>query len=307
MTMGMPFEIAEPIVKFRDHVISLLDVGAGPILIQAGHFMVSCDLKTGAVWPCVYEEMIDEKSGLSHRDSVRGAIGIFPSVSWLCGLDLATAVARQNGLAQVVTVVNDWQLIPKSWPGGAEEARRAFYANYSAPLDTYRVRLESLGLSTSILARLGKHSGFISENWLRRRLERHIRNMRRLHLPGSERLYEEICGDHACIRFADSEDESRTMLFEGATNCAGEIVELVHMTNIGGFKTLVNFYPLACQNPVNEGTRVGLRLFELGELVVINVGFSCSGERSAFELLERGMRISILSREKERSMKWDPR
>lgn len=286
-------------------LMELIEPRAGPVLVQAGHLMAFASPSDEKCFPGVFEELSDSNEQGGHQSAIRAGIGVFPSLSWELGVQIVAQLRQIGNAPALITFVNDWQYVPKTWPGGAQAARKLFYEKYSFPLPTYESTLLKYGLDHSVLGDLGRHSGFVSEHWLRRRLARHLSNMKRKGLPGAERLYRATQPDGSpCMRFEPTQGADVCLVVYGSSDCAGEMTELLHLANADGFRTIVNLYPLQCENPVNEGARRGIDLFNLKEFRIINCGLSCAGEAEPNILLNKGVRIRILEGDEERSDSW---
>ena len=293
-------EEARPLAEW---IAEHLDPSAYPVLIQAGHFMLLGDTSTGQVDPMVIEEAQDP----TQRRLFADAVGVFPTFSWILGVELVALLLRRGIRAELCTIVNDWQYIPREWPEGGHLARMAFYEGHRWPLPSQRRILETIELSGEALADLdpnGLHGGFLSERWLRRRLERRlnkaVKKGREIGL-GLELRPGKVS---PCMIFPTLEGRFE-LVSDGQANCAGEMTEFVRHTSLAGYKSLVNMYPHPCEHMVTTGTQIGLDLFGLDDLAVLNVGLSAAGERTPAEIVDNSIWLHRVARgEDQRQMEW---
>ncbi len=280
-------EHAAPLAEW---IAERVDPERAPVLVQAGHFMLHGDPRTGAVQPMVIEEIEDPDL----RAAVAKAVGIFPMFSWVLGVELVALLRSRGVRAELCTLVNDWQYIRQDWPGGAHVARATYYSEHPFPLGAQARILDAAGLGRDVLARFdpdGPRQGFLSEQWLRRRLERRLKGM--VARGGAIGLEVKLRPGalRPCVTYVDFE-KRYCLLYDGQANCAGEVTELLAQVSSRGYSCFVNLYPHACEHMVNAGTQVGLDLFRPDAMDVVSVGLSASGEATPAELLAH--RVSLL-------------
>jgi len=85
----------------------------------------------------------------------------------------------------------------------------------------------------------------------------------------------------------DEPDGKKCVLECGQSDCAGEVMEMLYLCVVKGFRNVVSFVPAECERPVNEGTRRALSVFRLADLSVTNIALSCAGEQSTEEMLKQ--------------------
>lgn len=260
----------------------------GPVVIQAGHFLLLGDQATTKCVPGVCEELegngkVDE----SYVRRVSARIGVFPSATWQLGTRLAVRLREAGRAAFLTTIVNDWQYLPRLRTGEAADRRRNFYSGQPHALQSYLRTLRSHGLDGDAITHLGGHGAFLSEYWLRRRLERHLKGIKRAKGAGSEHLHWDKDEEGNSCLMLDEPDGKKCLLECGQSDCAGEVMEMLYLAESKGFRSVVSFVPAECERPVNEGTRRAMSVFQLANLRVTNVALSCAGEQSMEEVLKQ--------------------
>jgi len=260
----------------------------GRVVIQAGHFLLLGDPQSDRCVPGICEEV--EGNGqvdASYLRGVRARIGVFPLGTWRLGTRLVDQLRKKGTGAFLTTIVNDWQYLPRSRPGEATARRRLFYDRQRDPLPSYFRVLQTHGLDSAAIASIGTHRVFLSEYWLRRRLERHLKAIKRANGVGSGQLHWEKNREGNSCLMLDEPDGKKCVLECGQSDCAGEVMEMLYLCAIKGFRNVVSFVPAECERPVNEGTRRAMTLFELADFHVTNITLSCTGEQSLEEVLKQ--------------------
>lgn len=264
-TIAMPFPLAPAVNEFlRD--------SAGPVAIHAGHFML---VPHGdACRPTVATEASEPEAG-PDANPIRIALNHFALETWRTGVRLAADLRSQDREAALLTLVNDWQYMRESSVPDALARRRVFYALHSEPFPTYRQILNESHIGDDAIMALGRWKPFISESWLRRRIERRLKRLMRDNAHPSPRLAIERHYDGTKHVVFDDFGRACRLLVCGQSDCAGEVMELVCLLHEQGYRRLVNLIPMECEVPVNEGTRRAIAVFGLTDFAALNIAVPC--------------------------------
>ncbi len=220
-------------------------------VVHAGHFILLRDRATGKIVPSLQSMM----QQFGFPQDLCHDIGVFPLATWRLGLRLVRDTAAKSH--SMFVIVNDWQ-----WLKGYVEERKGFYGNCPALPEEYREAMAREGVPESVLfvSRKGStHGPYFSEVELRSRFRRSARKLKR-HITAGDLEY----------------IVEQTGVFCGGANCTAEVAQLMQDITArvgGGAVRFINLYPLTCKGHVNQGTRMGLKLFELTDMRVLNIGF----------------------------------
>ncbi|GFO81275.1 MAG: hypothetical protein A49_09020 [Methyloceanibacter sp.] len=265
----MNLDGAEAVVQ---EALDFLSDSSGPVAIHAGHFMLVAKGDT-----CAPTVAID--SGTEPIDSngnpLRHRLSQFTLETWRLGATLAAELRASDRQAELLTLVNDWQYLRSSTLPNANTLRHEFYASNPKPFASFMTILEHVGLDETAIMTLGRWNPFVSESWLRRRIERRFKRL----IATDDRLATRLAVQRhfdgsQCLVFDDFGRACR-LLVCGQSDCAGEVMELIYMLYEQGYRRLVNFIPKECETPVNEGTRRAIALFRLGDFAALNIALPC--------------------------------
>lgn len=249
--------------------------GARSVVIQAGHFLLHYDAQLDRLLPCIAEELSEPR-----HDRFRHEAGEFPLLTWALGLELLASIPRVA--KHVMTVVNDWQYVPK----GID--RKRFYATYRRLPASYREMLDNVGGSVNLLTppiNASTHP-FFGEMNLRNQYKRTVE---RLIKSGTLPPNSEV-RSHGADLVCNLRDwlgrEQEVYCSNKTGDCAAEIAQMLRVARTKvGCDCFINFYPAVCQNLVEAGTELGEHLLRNGIPTVLNVGFPSSAVATRDDLL----------------------
>ncbi len=246
-----------------------------PTAVHAGHFML---LPTdGACLPSVsMSNCCLDPTTSSHGDPIRESLNRFALESWRIGSAFARKLKEEGRSTGLTTLVNDWQFLRQRKASEVAALRSAFYSSNRQLFLSYRSILSELGLSDNDILAVGPWSPFVSEYWLRRRIERRLKRIVKNGSHASRLTVEKCLDGPSCIVFDDFGRDCR-LLVCGQADCAGEVMELVCMLYEMGFRQIVNVIPAECEIPVNEGTRRAISVFGLADFTALNISLPCLG------------------------------
>jgi len=241
---------------------------AGPVAIQAGHFML-----LPAQGSCI-PSVETGRDGDPALDSLRYALSQFSLGTWRAGVAFLAELRHRGQEAHLLTLVNDWQYLRNRTTPDAHRLRSSFYADNRNLFTSYSAILAEVGLDDSVVAPVAQWHPFISEYWLRRRIERRLKRMVKQN-GGSGKLsiQRDTLGGTSVI--LDDFGRACRLLLCGQADCAGEVMELIHILHSSSYRCLINIVPTECELPVNEGTRRALVTFELDDFSALNITTPC--------------------------------
>lgn len=247
-TQGLKFEGLRTIVS--DFVR-----GRDVCVMQFGHFMLLRTPQTGYILPGIASEMLE--NGFS--DELSKSIGMFPLLSWSLGLRLMERLPVK--MAYALLLVNDWQQLK-----GVTEQRENFYSRQKEiPLSFASLCSELNFPIPPILFPPSRDTTgcYFSEVELRNRFKKNVENGQYL------AAYDDV---ESAI--------AQTGVYCGRPNCTAEVAQLIadaaNAGNDGETVAFVNIYPLSCRDFVRKGTCLAFKLFDLPNVVVLNIGLSPS-------------------------------
>lgn len=245
-------------------IVSDFVKGRDVCVIQFGHFMLLRTPQAGHILPGVASEMMN----YGFPDELCKNIGMFPLLTWSLGLRLLERLPV--GKAHALLLVNDWQHLK-----GVTEQRVKFYSNQKEILPSFVSLCSELGFPIpSILFPPSRESTgcYFSEVELRNRFKKNVESGQYL------------------IAYDNVENVvEQTGVYCGRPNCTAEVAQLVADAAQAGSKdetvAFVNIYPLSCRDFVRKGTCLAFKLFDLPNVVALNIGLSSSVANEE-ELLE---------------------
>ena len=251
------------------------------IVVQAGHFLLYFDEKTGQIVPCIQEELQEP-----HLANIGKSFGAFPLLTWLLGLDI---LAQSNcERRMVMTVVNDWQYVPST------ANREAFYKDHNHLPSTYEAALKNYGPEIEVLQPKPVKTGiptrpFFSEmnqrNQFRKRVEKMLRKDI---LPAFAEVDRTTDGVVCRVPHAGSFAGREFYCSGKSPDCAAQIAQMLSQAKeLSDCDTFINIYPLVCRSYVEGGTILASQLFAPRIPCVINIGLPSSHVRSLAEALRQ--------------------
>jgi hypothetical protein len=231
--------------------------------VQAGHFMLVAG-HNGCI------STVED----TRRDALRVALRRFSLESWSHGVEMVAELKRRRTHSKVLTLVNDWQYVRNRDHPDASLLRSAFYAQQTTVFNPYMHCMKANGLDVKDILPIAKWYPYVSESWLRRRIERRLKRMLTAPLLANE-LYVERSGDNGADLYFDDFGRACRLLVCGRADCAGEVMELVKLLHECGYRRLINIIPSECSVPVAEGTRRAIKLFRLHDFSAINIALPC--------------------------------
>lgn len=257
-----------------------------PIYIHCGHFALFW--KEGRLADC-FEPGFDAPMAQQFAE--------FSARTLAQGVALAQALRAEGLDARLCTLVNDWQYIEAAKPllSRAQQERKQYYtllASHPGAAD----RLSAWrALDPSLFDSGSWQASLKSEAELRKRfVERVLKldkdgdldqlGLSKTRTPHGDPAYEvqqgNLCGaglpDEICL------------VYGGNTNCAGEVIELLHEMREMQVQCFVNLYPIDCQNHVEVGTRLFHQLLgqstPVPRIVNVGLGLSALDERERLDV-----------------------
>ncbi len=238
--------------------------GAESVAIQAGHYLVYYDHTEDILLPCVREELKSPRHSV-----VMNSVGVFPFLTWKLALEMLGKLNCQR--KGILTVVNDWQYVPKHVDRGR------FYQDHARLFDSYKMELQQRNEVTLITQRdLGfkvKTGDWFSEVSIRNQYKRQISKLvKRNGLPAAAELAQN--GDtHTCSLIDDVGTRHEIYCTGKRPSCTQEITELVRQICLEGeYQVFMNIYPLVCKEYVQAGTELCFEMNHLKSNIVVNIG-----------------------------------
>lgn len=293
-----PDAIRAFVTQVLDHLLE----PDGMTVVHAGHFMLlpaaggcapSVNTTTEQPLPLV-------EGSLEPPDHILEALSIFASSTWHLGVALAAELAARSRMVRLITLVNDWQFLRAASIPDAPAIRSQFYSSHTRPFPSYADRLNAFGLDDAAVLALPGWYPFISESWLRRRLERRLKRQFRSVSDRTHLSVQDI-GDSPRAMIFDDLGRACRLLVCGQADCAGEVMELVYLLQAFGCRQLVNIVPAECEKPVNEGSRRAIALFQLREFVALNISIPCLATALDDRPRDHSVRISRVYADQEQA------
>ena len=282
------------ISRLLDRFLPEIVARPGPLVIHTGHFLLLPNSE-GVCTPSV-DTMTSPAGRSANADAVRDVLSRFSLDTWRVGAGFTAKLRELGHDATLVILVNDWQYLRSGTPRAATAMRAAFYKSNRALFPSYMDILAGFGLTEVCLRPYERWHPFISEYWLRRRIERRLKSVMKKESSPSGLRVEKGADGHKRIVYDEYGRISR-LLVCGQADCAGEVTELVCGLHETGVRQLINVVPEQCQVPVDEGTRRAISIFKLADFVALNIAVPClSAVASGFSPLHRA-RVSRVSGE----------
>lgn len=228
------------------------------LIIHAGHFLLLYDKKSDTIIPGIYPYM--QKAGFTEQ--LCKEMGLFPILTW----EIAVKLLNKFNIPdkRLLIIVNDWQYLKH-----LKDRRYEFYNQYPSLPPEYNILMQDELLQNSILLTPPPNVNtgiYYSEIYLRNKFQWSIKKMGKT------------------INFENTSfDLKKTGVFCGRPNCAAEVAQLIFEVASAYVHLpvcFVNFYPLSCKNFVEEGTALGLNLFNLRNINILNIGIPNFGINS---------------------------
>jgi len=257
-------------------VVSELSSGRDAVAVQAGHFLLSHDEARDRLIPCIDSELVEQR-----YSEISAEVGRFPTLTWGLGVELLRSLCKVK-TRRILTVVNDWQYVPKSVDRGG------FYRTQKGLPVAYEGMLKGKGpIEVLRPADLGFKTGtglFFSERTLR---NQYVRFAKKLAAAGG---LPNINGNGRCSIMSALGRKQEVYCPGHEADCAQEIAELVRqVVAIGGHRLFVNFFPLMCKDFVEQGVELAGSLVRQNgsasaQTAVLSVGMPASGIRDVEDL-----------------------
>ena len=236
-------------------------------VIHAGHFALV--QRDSAVSDCLNETRFPE---------VGMGFATFAKLTWQAACRVAANDSDPRQL-RLMVLVNDWQYVAakgasrKQVESVAARGRDQYYRQVSRLPDFHLASLAEFGLNESIVLRHDDDQWLWSELALRNDLNLLLQGI----LCDPVKTRESGLSKHfnidgePVVEACDDETGTIRLLYCGNTNCAGEVVSLLHRLYFRGVRNFVNLFPSQCNHPVGVGTRIAYKLFGLQDMHVTNV------------------------------------
>lgn len=261
----MSDEIHEALVSLVTKEIG--DAPAGFTVIHAGHYSLS--MNRG--------KAVDRLEEETNSDTIIHEIATLAKTTWRVGCEV---VSRQlPGSCRLMTLVNDWQHLDGACGSKREQARKAsaarneYYRSTSHLPQLFQQMLAANGLGEESVFKATQDQWLFSESDLRAKLSRTVSDL--LRDPAkteSSGLNRYFTGKGDPIIHADDDDGGKfCLVYCGNTNCAGEFLQLLVDLKARGIRRFVNLYPIQCRLPVNTGTTLAHKIFDLSEMKIVNI------------------------------------
>ncbi len=246
----------------------------GAIAIHSGHFMIlpNSPVPTPTV---ATQPQVESPPSASHCNPIKDALNRFSLRTWRLGAALAAALRSDGRDASLLILTNDWQYLRGQAVTNAKDLRRAFYQANKTLFPSYQAILREHDLSDDVVMSVSGWQPFVSEYWLRRRIERRLKRLAKNGGAIAKRLNVETASDGTRRLVYDDLGRACRLLMCGQSDCAGECTELICLLHEQGVRILVNIIPSECEIPVAEGSRRAISLFGLSDLIAINVSLPC--------------------------------
>ena len=252
--------------------------GADTVVMQAGHFLLYYDQKTGGIIPCIPEALDDPRHA-----GIRADYAQFPIITWRLGLRLLDSIAVPT--KRIMVVVNDWQYLGKS------SNRAEFYAQYKHLPDSYQQELLDHSKDISLFQPEPLKSGestrpFFGEMNLRNRYRGHVSKLIKAGKLPANAVQHTNNGIVTCS-FPDLAGVQREVYCSGKmSDCAGEVAEMIHTADQdGGATCFISLYPLVCREFVELGTQLAVDLLGSACKSVLNIGLQSTAIHDCDQML----------------------
>ena len=238
--------------------------GARVAVAQAGHFLLYEDEASGRAVPCVESELIAPEYQRLSRE-----FGRFPHLSWSLAGDLMAALELEERYLMVL--VNDWQYVPTL------AARDAFYRDHLLLPQTYRTALEARrGTPLKLLAPVGATGyqasrPYFSERVLRNKFHRRLKTLTgSKDLPQGLEISRTTIGATCSVEIMGQLQE--VYCSTKSSDCSGEVAQMLDEAHaLVSCDAFINFVPNVCQNFVELGSELPIKLFGTNIKHVINI------------------------------------
>ena len=265
-----------------------------PIAIVGGHYMLFYDKQEDCLKPLIYQDLKDEK----HIAFARLMAGDFPTKTFVYALKLITHFLSKGIESKNVLLVNDHLFQSKKFQPNIQylienrggELRYEYYrGKNSLPLSFVNrpsnfknikknmVFLDNDDLSRDVRSVLPKKTVFFSEQFLRNRFENHLK--KRI-VNNSYVIVDTSCGKN--VLYYTDKNKRICLTENGQCGCSSEIMEFIWILKSKGYNDIIMFIPSECENQVNNGVEVTLKLFkyefESESRVIIITGLGGMGE-----------------------------
>ncbi len=222
----------------------LRSLGNDPIAIFAGHYALVLD--NGIPVPAIYQgvENLELKKSLENHPYA----GQFPLETFKFGLDVIESLPK----AKLVSLVNDWQMLPKHYSNTSHPHRTQYFKSAITP-DIFQDEIKRRNMQATYLEvpeRFRSHENVIHFS------ETRLRNM----------------FDN------DSRFNSNCSLNQ---SCAQEFVPLLHAIYEGGIRELICLIPGTCKEPTLAGTKHVLEIVGL-QMTVWNIYLFNTTDKKTF-------------------------
>ena len=202
--------------------------------------------------------------------------GTFPLITWNLGLDLLNHLSCERRM--IMTVVNDWQHVPKGIP------RQTFYQTHKQLPSSYLAALEASHKPVELLQPPRKASGhctrpFFSEMNQRNQFRTRVKTMlTKSLLPSMVSITHGREGVVCSLPDGSAHNQGRAFYCTGKSpDCAAQIAQMLsHAHELSGCDGFINIYPLVCRTYVEGGTELAFDLFKTRIPVVVNIGLPSS-------------------------------
>lgn len=220
-------------------------------VMQFGHFMLLHAPRTGQIIPGIAPEM----KAHGFPEELCDSIGMFPIITWSLGIRMLPTLPVRAAYGLIL--VNDWQYLK-----GMADLRTQYYSDHQSIPDSFStVCIErAVEIPRLLFPPSQNVTGcYFSEVELRNRFKKHVAKR------------------HVIINSDEVESVvAATGVYCGRPNCTAEVAQLVadaaSAGNPGKTVAFVNIYPLGCREHVRKGTALAYKLFDLSNIIVLNLG-----------------------------------
>lgn len=190
-----------------------------------------------------------------------------------------TAEAKSAGVAvKLLVLVNDWQFLHarsddrRTNESRAAAMRRNYYDATPRLPRFHEETLAEFALDPGVVMPSSDERWLFSETALRADLAATVRGIFSSGQAEKHSLLREFNADgEPIIRVQNGDNCDYTLLYCGSTNCAGEVVELLRVLRSRGVDLFVNLVPRQCFAPVETGTLLAHRIYDLSGMKVMNI------------------------------------
>jgi hypothetical protein len=248
--------------------------GQGNTVVHAGHYMLHVGRDGNA------SDYLGEDS--KPRPGVE-AFDFFTKATWRMACN-AIHESGGNSDLKLMVLVNDWQYLvwrdasKRESERKAAALRAAYYSSFSGLPYYHQSELGSHGLGADSVLHASASRTVFSESGLRQELTGTIKKLLKNPVDAERLGLRRSFDEHGepFIQVETPDCTGITLLQCGNTNCAGEVVELLHQLQQRGIRNFINLYPAQCEVPVRAGTDLAAQLFGLADMVITNIAIPCS-------------------------------